>query len=57
MYRLEIKPGISNKKKSLPVYEPKYNPNLLLRISMINFQLDGKTFNIPHLRLTILLSI
>ena len=47
IYPFEIKSGNTNKKKSLQVYNDKYNPKLLLRCSPMNLKLDGKILNCP----------
>lgn len=44
---LEVKAGTSNLKKSLLVYAEKFQPELLLRTSLLNLRKDGKVFNIP----------
>lgn len=44
---LEVKAGISRKKKSLLVYDEKYHPALLLRASLLNLKKDGKVANLP----------
>lgn len=46
-YPLEIKSGVSNKKKSLLVYDEKYKPSLLIRSSAMNLKKDGKVLNCP----------
>ncbi|MBF0107276.1 MAG: ATP-binding protein [Deltaproteobacteria bacterium] len=46
-YPLEVKSGLSNKKKSLKVYDQKYNPTTLIRVSPQNFKHDGKLINYP----------
>lgn len=46
-YPLEIKSGLSNKKKSLLVYDAKYKPSLLIRSSAMNLKKDGKVLNCP----------
>lgn len=47
IYPLEIKSGMTNKKRSLRVYDEKYNPSLLIRSSPMNLKKDGKLFNCP----------
>ncbi|MGE3921058.1 MAG: ATP-binding protein [Gammaproteobacteria bacterium] len=44
---LEIKSGLTDKKKSLKVYDEKYTPKQLLRVSPKNLKLDGKILNCP----------
>lgn len=47
LYPLEVKAGISKKKKSLLVYGEKYNASRLYRTTLMNFRRDGKIINIP----------
>lgn len=47
IYPLEVKSGGSRRKKSLLVYDQKFQPDLLLRASIMNFKLDGKVLNYP----------
>lgn len=47
IYPVEIKSGFSNKKQSLRVFDAKYNPRLLVRISQNNLILNGKILNCP----------
>lgn len=47
IYPLEIKAGSSNKKKSLLVYDEKYQPKILSRASTMNLKKDGKVCNYP----------
>jgi predicted AAA+ superfamily ATPase len=47
IYPLEVKSGGSRRKKSLMVYDQKFQPELLLRASTMNFKLDGKVLNFP----------
>ncbi|MGD0465544.1 MAG: DUF4143 domain-containing protein [Gammaproteobacteria bacterium] len=47
IYPLEVKAGISRKKKSLLVYNDKYQPKLLLRTSLMNLKQNGNIYNIP----------
>ncbi len=42
IFPLEVKSGVSQKKKSLLVYNQKYAPSQLLRASLMNLKLDGK---------------
>jgi predicted AAA+ superfamily ATPase len=44
---LEIKAGTSNKKKSLLVYDNKYQPTQLNRGSLLNLRRDGRLNNYP----------
>ncbi|HLX53601.1 MAG TPA: ATP-binding protein [Aquella sp.] len=47
IYPLEVKSGMSAKKKSLTTYIDKYHPDVAVRISPMNFKLDGKILNCP----------
>ncbi len=47
LFPLEVKAGISRKKKSLLVYQEKYHPALLLRTSLMNLKKDGDIGNLP----------
>jgi len=47
VYPLEVKSGVSRRKKSLLVYGEKYKPTLLLRTSAMNLRQDGNICNIP----------
>lgn len=44
---LEVKAGTSRQKKSLLVYAEKFQPQRLLRISLLNLCENGKIWNIP----------
>ena len=44
---LEVKAGESQKKKSLLVYNEKYNPSKLIRTSLMNLKQDGAIYNYP----------
>jgi len=44
---VEVKSGISRRLKSLHVYDEKYSPDILFRISPRNFTKDNKFINIP----------
>jgi len=44
---LEVKAGISKQKKSLRVYGEKFNPPVLSRSTLMNFNADGKIKNYP----------
>lgn len=47
IYPLEVKSGVSRKKKSLIAYTEKYRPHLAIRVSPMNLKLDGCVFNCP----------
>ena len=47
IFPLEVKAGTSRKKKSLLVYGEKYQPNVLLRTSLMNLKKDRNVCNIP----------
>lgn len=47
IYPLEVKAGISKRKKSLLEYGKKFNPPLLLRTTLMNLRKDGDILNIP----------
>lgn len=47
IYPMEVKAGLSRKKKSLLAYAAKYQPTVLLRASLRNFKKDGNILNIP----------
>ncbi|GAB5411949.1 MAG: hypothetical protein ChlgKO_10630 [Chlamydiales bacterium] len=47
VFPLEVKSGNSPKKKSLKVYQEKYDPKLLLRCSPMNLKKDGNVLNCP----------
>jgi len=47
IYSLEVKAGISNKKKSLLVYGLKYNPLILSCATLMNFKLQKNICNYP----------
>jgi len=47
VYPLEVKSGVSSKKKSLKVYGEKYNVPFLYRATLMNFKQDGKIRNYP----------
>lgn len=47
IYPLEVKSGISTKKKSLLVYQEKYHPPVLSRATLMNLKKDGKFCNYP----------
>ncbi len=47
IYPLEVKSGNSTKKKSLLVYNAKYHPPLISRVSLMNLKRDGNVCNYP----------
>ncbi|MFH1358032.1 MAG: DUF4143 domain-containing protein, partial [bacterium] len=47
IYPLEVKAGLSNRKKSLFVYDGKYQPQKLITMTQKNYYSDGKFVNIP----------
>ena len=47
IYPLEVKSGVSSKKKSLLTYIEKYQPKLAIRTSPMNLKLDGQILNCP----------
>lgn len=47
IYPIEVKSGISAKKKSLLSYTEKYHPKIQIRLSPMNLKLDGKILNCP----------
>jgi len=47
LYPLEVKAGISRKKKSLLVYGTKFKPPQLTRTTLMNLRKDGEIVNIP----------
>jgi predicted AAA+ superfamily ATPase len=47
IYPLEVKSGVSAKKKSLLTYSQKYQPNIQLRVSPMNLKIDGQVLNCP----------
>jgi predicted AAA+ superfamily ATPase len=47
VYPLEVKSGQSTKKKSLKVYEERYHPTQLHRVSPMNLRCDGNIYNYP----------
>jgi predicted AAA+ superfamily ATPase len=49
---LEAKAGINTKSKSLRIYEEKFQPDPLLRTTLLNLRRDGKILNIPLYALT-----
>lgn len=47
IYPLEVKAGISRRKKSLLVYGARYRPPAISRTTLMNFRRDGEIWNIP----------
>lgn len=47
VFPLEVKAGVSRRKKSLLVYGEKYRPKYLLRTSLMNSKKDGMICNFP----------
>lgn len=47
IFPLEVKAGTSTKKKSLLVYQEKYNPTIVSRTTLMNLKQDGKVINYP----------
>lgn len=47
VFPLEVKAGMSQKKKSLLVYHQKYSPSKLFRTSTLNLKQDGNLYNFP----------
>ena len=47
IYPLEVKAGLSQKKKSLLVYHQKYSPSKLIRTNTMNVKHDGAIYNYP----------
>jgi len=47
IFPLEVKSGISSKKKSLLVYKEKYKPRIISRASLMNLKQDGNCCNYP----------
>ncbi len=47
VFPLEVKSGASTKKKSLQVYDEKFNPSFLLRTTTMNYRKDQRIYNIP----------
>jgi hypothetical protein len=44
---MEVKAGVSHKKKSLLVYNQKYSPSKLIRATTMNLKHDGDIYNYP----------
>lgn len=47
IYPLEVKAGTDKRKKSLLVYDKKYAPPALSRVTLMNMRRDGKIWNYP----------
>ena len=47
LFPLEVKSGTSTKKKSLLVYQEKYQPPFITRSSLMNLNQNGKVCNYP----------
>ena len=47
IYPLEVKSGVSRKKKSLSTYTQKYQPDLAIRTSPMNLKRDDRILNCP----------
>lgn len=47
IYPLEVKAGISKRKKSLRIYGEKYSPQILSRSTLMNFKRDSTIYNYP----------
>lgn len=47
IYPLEVKAGESQKKKSLLIYQQKYDPSKLIRATTMNLKHDGDIYNYP----------
>jgi hypothetical protein len=47
IYPMEVKAGVSQKKKSLLVYNQKYAPSRLIRATAMNLKHDGDIYNYP----------
>ena len=47
IFPLEVKSGMSTKKKSLLIYKEKYDPHVIARTSLMNLKQDGKVINFP----------
>ncbi len=44
---LEVKAGVNPKSKSLRSFDARFDPPLLLRLTLLNLRHDGKVCNIP----------
>lgn len=47
VFPVEVKSGMSDKKKSLIVYSQKYSPSKLIRTTTMNLKHDGQIYNYP----------
>lgn len=47
IYPLEVKAGVSRRKRSLRVYGDRYHPPALSRATLMNFRHDGDIWNLP----------
>ncbi len=47
IYPLEVKAGVSRRKRSLRVYDDRYHPPALSRATLMNFRHDGEIWNLP----------
>lgn len=47
IFPLEVKANVSTKKRSLRVYQEKFNPSFAARTSLLNLKRDGKICNFP----------
>jgi hypothetical protein len=47
IFPVEVKAGVSQKRKSLLVYNLKYNPSKLIRANAMNLKRDGAIYNYP----------
>lgn len=44
---LEVKAGINTRSKSMHSYDAQFSPDILARVTLLNFKKDGKILNIP----------
>lgn len=54
IYPIEVKAGVSTKNKSLSEYGKKYYPEKLIRINLLNLNINGKVANIPLYAISLL---
>ena len=47
VFPLEVKAGVNPRSKSLKSYDQQFNPDLLLRVTLLNLKFNGKILNIP----------
>jgi predicted AAA+ superfamily ATPase len=47
IYPLEVKSGSNQKKKSLMIYQQKYQPGKIVRASAMHLKHDGDLYNFP----------